>query len=393
MKVTRLEPIIVSIPYRESEHSTRVQRDGVTDVIVRLETDTGLVGWGESCSGANVESIAEAVKAAIPIVIGRDPWNTEAIAADFFGAGLWDMRPMTGNFAYAGIDMALWDLCGQACDQPLYNLFGGLRRRSIDYMCYLKQAPPDDVARQCRVGLEAGCSVFYLKVGLNVDDELPMVEAIRQTAGPSAKIRIDANGAWSVSDATRYLATFDRFRIDFAEAPVRSEPLRNMVEIRTRTPVAICANEGLGRISDVWEYIRSRAADVLCFSPYWVGSLAAFHRLAHAAQIEGINDVKHTHGEFGIAATACQHLLLTLPNLVDGNQQVAFFMADDVLTEPLPIARRARWDVPTGTGLGLRVDEEKVLKYHRLYEEIGQFLPYKPEMLARETRDDSQSSI
>ena len=115
MKITRLDATIVSVPYRESEFSSRVHRDGVTDVIVRVETDNGLVGWGESCSGANVESVYEAVKAATPIVVGRDPWNTEAIAADFFGAGLWDMRPMTGNFAYAGIDTALWDICGQDC--------------------------------------------------------------------------------------------------------------------------------------------------------------------------------------------------------------------------------------------------------------------------------------
>ena len=252
MRISRLDTIIVSVPYRQSERSTRVQRDGVTDVLVRLETDNGLEGWGESCSGANVESIAEAVKAAAPMVVGRDPWNTEAIAADFFGAGLWDMRPMTGNFAYAGIDMALWDICGQSCGQPIYQFFGGLRRRSVDYMCYLKQDTSENVARQCHSGLEMGCRVFYIKVGMDVEQELRMIEAIRETIGPTGKIRIDANCAWTVSEATRYLAAFDRYQIDFAEAPVRSEPLRNMVEMRQRTPVAICANEGLGRASDAW---------------------------------------------------------------------------------------------------------------------------------------------
>lgn len=388
MKVTRLEPIIVSVPYREREVSSRVDRDGVTDVLVRVETDAGIIGWGESCSGANVESVYEAVKSAIPIVVGRDPWSTEAIAADFFGTALWDMRPMTGNFAYAGIDMALWDLCGQACGQPLYNLFGGLRRRSVDYMCYLKQGSPDDVARQCREGMAMGCRVFYIKVGVDFDAELAMVRAIREIVGPAGKIRIDANGAWSLNEAVRYLSDFDRYRIDFVEAPVRSEPIRNMVEIRQRTPVAVCANEGLGRASDVWEYVRARAADVLCFSPYWVGTLTGFHRLAHAAHLEGIEVVKHTHGELGIAAAACQHLLLTLPNITDGHQQVAAFMEGDVLAEPVPIAAAARWGVPKGPGLGIRVDEEKVQRYHRLYEEIGQFMPYKPEMLAREERDE-----
>jgi len=240
MRITHIEPIIVSIPYRQAERSTRVHREGVTDVLVRVETDAGIVGWGESCSGANVESICEAVKAAIPIVVGRNPWHTEAITADFFGAGLWDMRPMTGNFAFAGIDMALWDICGQICGQPLYHLFGGLRRRYVDYFCYLKQGPIEDIVQQCRQGLAMGCRVFYLKVGLDFEQELKMVEVIRQTIGPAGKIRIDANSAWSLNEAVRYLAEFDRFRIDFAEAPVRSEPIRNMVEIRAHTCCHLC---------------------------------------------------------------------------------------------------------------------------------------------------------
>lgn len=283
MRVSKLAATIVSVPYRETEFSSRVGRDGVTDVLVRLETDTGLVGWGESCTGANVESIHEAVTSATPMVVGRDPWNTEAIAADFFRAGLWDMRPMTGNFAFAGIDMALWDLCGQDCGQPLYNLFGGLRRQSVDYFCCLKQGTIEELVRQCRAGLEVGARVFYLKVGLDFPRELAMVKAIREVIGPERKIRVDANCAWSSNDALRYLAEFDRYRLDFVEAPVRSEPIRLMAELRQRTVVAVCANEGLGRASDVWVYIRARAADVLCFSPYWVGTLGNFHRLAHAA--------------------------------------------------------------------------------------------------------------
>jgi L-Ala-D/L-Glu epimerase len=387
MKITDLQATIVSVPYQEPERSSRVDRDGVTSVIVRIETDTGLVGWGESCSGANVESIYAAVQAAIPMVHGRNPWNTEAIAHDFFNHGRWDMRPMTGNFAYAGIDMALWDLCGQACGQPLYNLFGGLRRRALSYFCYLKQAPLEALAEQCRRGLEMGCEEFYLKVGIDFAQELQMVETIRATIGPRRHIRLDANCAWTVAQATRYLAEFDRYQIDFIEAPVPSEPIRNMLEMRTRTPVTLCANEGLGRVSDVWEYIRARACDILCYSPYWVGTLANFHRLAHAAHWEGLQVVKHTHGELGIAAAACHHLLLTLPNAISGHQQVAAFMEDDILAEPLPIAHSARWGVPDGVGLGVRVDEEKVAKYHRLYQEVGQFLPYKPYMLAAEEKE------
>jgi L-Ala-D/L-Glu epimerase len=383
MKITRIEPIVVSVPYKHREVSTRVQRDGVTDVLVKITTDTGLVGWGESCPGSNVESIYEVIKSAIPYLTGRNPWDREAIAADFFGAAHWYNRPMTGNFAFASIDMALWDLCGKDCHQPVYNLLGGRVRRSVDYFCYLARTTVEDVVQQARRGIARGYSVFYIKVGIDVAEELPMIAALREAVGPDRKIRIDANGVWTVNEAVRYLAEFDRYRIDFAEQPVWPEPVRNMVELRQRTPVALAANEGLWRVCDVYEVIRARAADVLCFSSPWVGTLAQLHRLSHLAHLEGLRVCRHTHGELGIMAAASHHVSLTLPNLVDGNQQTAEIMADDVLTEPLPIATGATWGIPAGVGLCIEVDEAKVEQYHRLYQERGQFLPYQPAMFQR----------
>src|ERR1700736_3962196 len=125
MKITNLDATIVSVPYRRRETSSLVQRDGVTDIIVKLTTDSGLIGWGESCSGANVESVREAIMSAVPIVVERNPWNRDAIARDFFETALWEYRAPTANFAFAGIDMALWDLCGKHTGQPLCNLLGG----------------------------------------------------------------------------------------------------------------------------------------------------------------------------------------------------------------------------------------------------------------------------
>ena len=383
MKITGIEPITVSVPYTHRETSSRILRDGVTAVLVKITTDDGLVGWGESCPGPNVESVYEAVKSTIPLFKGRNPWDREAIAADFFWTAHWYNREMTGNFAFAGIDMALCDLCGKACAQPLYNLFGGLLRGCVNYFCYLAYGAPEDVAAQARRGVEKGYTVFYVKVGIDFDAELPMVAAIREAIGPKRKIRIDANGSWSVNEAVRYLAEFDRFRIDFAEQPVWPDPVEGMVELRGRTPVAFSANEGLWQVCNVHRAIKLRAADVLCFSSNFVGTLAQFHRLSHQAHLEGLKVCRHTHGELGLMAAASHHVCLTLPNIVDGNQQTAEMMADDILTHPLPIAFGPDWGVPEGVGLCVEVDEEKVRRYHRLYEKQGQFLPYQPSMFGQ----------
>lgn len=148
-----------------------------------------------------------------------------------------------------------------------------------------------------------------------------------------------------------------------------------MLEVRNRSMVALSANEGLWSAEDAYEQITRRTADVFCFSPYWVGSLVQFQRISCVAGFERLKVCKHTHGELGIAAAACQHVLLTLPSIVEGHQQTAQMMQDDILTSSLPIATGPAWGVPTGPGLGIQVDLAKLAKYAKYYRENGQFLP------------------
>jgi len=178
----------------------------------------------------------------------------------------------------------------------------------------------------------------------------------------------------------RNLTMLDTFDIDFMEQPVSPDPLSNMSEVRSRTPVAVCANEGLWTAEDAYRQITNRTADVYCFSPYWVGSLLQFQRISFVAAFERLQICKHTHGEFGIAAAAAHHALLTLPNIVEGNQQTAQMMQDDVLTTPLPIAHGPYWSFSPVPGLGIEIDEEKVGTYGEYYRERGQFLPNDPQL-------------
>lgn len=383
MRVATLEATPVSVPYLHREVSSQVARDGVTDVVVRIETDDGLVGFGEACSGADVASIVAAIEAMAPFVVGSDPWNRDAVQHVLYTHGLWQFRAGTANFAWAGIDMALADVAAQAARVPLYKLFGGLRRSEVSYFFYLSRGSSEELAAQCAVGLAAGFETFYLKVGVAPAADLAMVAAARSALGPGPRLRLDANASWSLPEAVRNLAAMAEHDIDLIEQPVREDPIEQLAELRARVPIAVCANEGLWSEADAYARIRARQADVYCFSPYWVGSLGAFQRLAHVAELEGLQVCKHTHGELGIAATACQHLLLTLPNGVEGHQQTAHVMAGDVLEQPLPIASGPRWGVPEGIGLGVVPSTDLIADGHRRYELEGQYLPYQAEQLRR----------
>src|SRR5262245_39010975 len=102
MNIAKLETSIVRVPYRRAETSSLINRGGVTDVIVKLTTEEGLIGWGECTRAADVVGIESAVRAMAPLVVGRDSWDKEAIHQDLALQALWAFQPMTGNFAFAG---------------------------------------------------------------------------------------------------------------------------------------------------------------------------------------------------------------------------------------------------------------------------------------------------
>jgi L-Ala-D/L-Glu epimerase len=386
MKVAAVETIPVSVPYRRREISSQVARDGVSDVLVKVTTDDGLIGWGEACCGADTASIEAALRAMTPFVVGRDPWNRDAMRRDVFTHGLWQFRAGTGNFAWAGIDMALWDLCGRACGEPVWRLLGGLERQEATYFYYLARDTRDGLEAQVADGLASGFEVFYLKVGLGDAEDLELVSIVREALGPGPRLRLDANGSWTLPQALRNLRALSEHDIDFVEQPVRDHPVEQLAEVRARTDITVCANEGLWSEAEAYARIRARQADVYCFSPYWVGSIGGFHRLAWLAHYEGLQVCKHTHGELGLAAAAGQHVVLTLPNAVEGHQQTAYLLEHDILTEPIPIASGPRWGAIEGAGLGVDVDDDAVAEAAARYRLEGQYVPWQDFHRATEER-------
>jgi L-alanine-DL-glutamate epimerase-like enolase superfamily enzyme len=384
VRIETVEVTPVSVPYRYREISSQVARDGVSDVLVKLTTDDGLVGWGEACCGADTASVEAALRAMTPFVVGRDPWNREAMRRDAFTHGLWQFHSGTGNFAWAGIDMALWDICGRACGQPIWRLLGGLLQPEATYFYYLARGSRESLEAQVGDGLEAGFEVFYLKVGLDDADDLEQVTTVREALGPEPRLRLDANGSWTIPQALRNLRAMREYDIDFVEQPVRDHPVGQLAELRARIDTVVCANEGLWSEADAYARIRAREADVYCFSAYWVGSIGSFHRLSRIADHEGLQVCKHTHGELGLAAAAAHHVVLTLPNGVEGHQQTSYLLEHDILVKPIPISGGPRWGPIEGPGLGVEVDDDAVAEAAERYRIEGQFRPWQDYQLAKE---------
>jgi L-alanine-DL-glutamate epimerase-like enolase superfamily enzyme len=225
--------------------------------------------------------------------------------------------------------------------------------------------------------MRRGYDTYYFKVGVDTQREEKMLEVIREHIGKNGKLRVDANQAWTVPQAIKTIERWHAlFDLDFVEGPVPVEPIDLTLEVKSKVIPAICVNEGLWKQSDAIRLMRSRAGNYVCFSPYWVGTLRRFSTLTHLAHHEGQIVCKHTHGEFGLAAAAGQHMMLASPNSDSGNQQTAQMMADDILKERIPIMDGPEWGRIEGPGLGVEVDEDKIGKYHEAYLRDGEFTPY-----------------
>ena len=137
MKIEKIDLYPVSVPYKLIEKSSRVYRSGVSDIIIKITTNDGIVGWGEATRTASAKVILEALNAMKPILINSNPWQNLEHENNIYNTALWHWSPITANLAYGGIDMALWDIYGKDTGKPIYELLGGNLRNEVNYFYYL----------------------------------------------------------------------------------------------------------------------------------------------------------------------------------------------------------------------------------------------------------------
>jgi glucarate dehydratase len=377
MKIDKVELIPVSVPYKHDEISSRVSRSGITEIIIKITTDNGLVGWGESPRIASAEVILKAIESMIPMMLNQDPWQNQLLEKNVYHDSNWQWSQMTANLAYGGVDMALWDIYGQETGLPIYKLLGGNLREYVDYFYYLQWDEPDHLLKQCTEGLDKNYDVFYMKIGVNEIIEEEMIRQVRSIIGNDKKIRLDINMAWDVPKAKKLINEWnEKYNLDFVEAPVPIQPLNLMKEVNDKVDASLCINEGLWQESEFYNIINNKCADFLCCSHYFVGSIRKFVNLANYSNFMGWQICKHTHGELGLTAVIGQHLMLAIPNACDGHQQTAQNMADDILSEEIPITNSNSWGLIDKPGLGVNVDEDKLEFYHKKFLENGEYLLY-----------------
>jgi len=370
MKITRIETIPIRVPVKP-ELAIKAGRGGHHSVspflLVKVHTDTPHVGLGEaSCtprwSGEDQFSAGHFINTYFaPLLVGQDPTQIESLTAKF-------TFPVAGNyFTKSAVEMALWDLAGKAQDKPVYELLGGKVRDYVATKWSVSGQPPEQAAGIARWAIDQGFKKMKVKVGLNPDDDVARVRAIREVIGAHTKLGVDANGGYGTPEIA--IATIKRLRefdIYFAEQPILPGDAHAMAQVRQNIDIPLIADESVYTLTDARILAREKACDVFSIYIGKAGGIAPARAIADFALQHNIQCTIGSNLELGVGSAAMTHLALA-HRAIDPDHYPCdiigpFFYEDDILKEPLPL-KPGEARASARPGLGVELDDKKVEKY------------------------------
>lgn len=371
MRITELVATPVAVPYLKEERWAYGVRRGLVSVLLEVRTDEGLTGLGEAPAYPSADIVAAVLRTVEPLVLGEDPLGIERLMNRINIVGTWHHVKATSP-AIAAVEMACWDLLGKTCGQPVVALLGGSVRDRAESIFYLGLEDPAAMGKSAQEAVGQGYSTLYFKVGSDRPDlDLERLAAVRDGAGPEARIRVDANESWSSGTAIRMIARMAPYDLEFVEQPVSGRNLPEMAYVRGRIDVPVLANEASWTRHDQLAVITAGAADAISVDNQMDGGLLNLKRSAGIADAAGIPVVKHSLGELGVATAAALHVICSTPNFLYANQAYTALLSDDVVAGDPLRPRTGTLAVPTGPGLGVELDSERVARYAELYEREG----------------------
>lgn len=368
MKITSVECIPVRVPIRE-EVAIRA-KGGCHSLspflLVKVHTDEGICGLGEvSCtprwSGEDQVTAAHFIRTILaPVLAGQDPRDIEVLTARLRGV-------LFGHpFTKAALEMALWDILGKATGLPVYRLLGGPVREFIPTKWSISGVEPARAAAIATWALEQGFETMKVKVGIDAEQDVARVRAVREAIGPAIRLGVDANGAWNPTTAVTMIRRLCDFGIYFAEQPVPPGDVNWLAEVRRQVSIPVVADESVYSAQDALSLVRAGAADALSAYVGKAAGIGPARKVAVIAESAGLGCTIGSNLELGVGTAAMVQLAMATPGITADEFPCdiigPLYYTDDILTEPLALSGGKAQPIDR-PGLGVELDEEKVRRY------------------------------
>lgn len=379
MKISDLKTEIVAVPSKGPADNFSLG-GGIWKVvvIVKVLTSDGFIGLGEAIppfSDMDFEGAKRIIDSAKPLLVGEDVFNVEPIKKKLYAAyNLTHFHIHAANWALNAIEMALWDLVGKQCGKPLYKIWGGAFRKKIPYYGSLTRTPgitPEEIAKQSVELVNRGFKTLYLKIGLDVEEDIECVKAMRESVGykSNIKIRVDANQAWTPGQAIQIINRLEKYDLEFVDQPVLMYNLDGLARVRSAVNVPVASHESSWTFYEALNVIKKEAADVIHIDPRFDAGFTGARITAGMAEAAGLPVLLHSFYELGIAQCAYMHLAASCPNFILANQSAYDSLIDDVIMGGRLEFKDGCMDLPEKPGIGVELDTQRMEKYHAAYEE------------------------
>lgn len=356
MKISRVTVTIVEVPqvppiapYRSHIRTSSTTQSG----IVRVDTDEGLVGWGEfnvnflpNLSARQMQREAESW------AIGRDPLNITAYHAEC---------PLEIKLK-SGIELALWDILGKARGVPVAALLGGILRPHVELAACMGIQSYERAGEIASEYVEQGFTTLKTKAGSQMEEDLEMVRGIRDAVGNRLKLRIDPNRAYSPEQAAELGRRLEEYDLEYFEQPIPAVPLSDAHWLRRQTKTPIALNESVTDPKSVLDIFNADAAAFILPDTHIAGGILPCVQIGWLCDAAGVPCIMHCGHDLGPKTAAMVHIAAAHPAYSLANDSTYYGLQDDVVTEPFEIIR-GRIAVPDRPGLGIEGDPEKLARY------------------------------
>jgi galactonate dehydratase len=340
---------------------------------LKVETDEGVVGWGEPVVEGRAHSVAAAVDELADYLIGKDPRNIEDHWTVLYRGGFYRGGAIHMS-AIAGIDQALWDIKGKALGVPVYDLLGGKVRDKIRVYSWIGGDRPGETATQAKeraargftaIKMNASEELQYVDSFEKVDRVLANVAAIREAVGPHFGIGVDFHGRVHKPMAKVLFKELEPYRLMFIEEPVLSEHADSLKEFAGLANIPIALGERLYSRWDFKQILQDGYVDILQPDPSHAGGITETRKIANMAEAYDVAIALHCPlGPIALAVNLqidanCYNAFIQEQSLGihynQGNDLLDYVKNPEVFDYADGYVK-----IPSGPGLGIEVNEEYV---------------------------------
>jgi len=374
MKITNVRTHVLEAALSKPFAYSRAWYDTRTAMLVEIETDVGLTGWGECYGPARMT--AAVVQSMASWLIGENPLRTDFLWQSIYARLRDHGQKGVVVEGLSGVDIALWDIKGKRFGVPVYQLLGGAFRTEVQaYATGLYRQKSGDplryLAEEAAGYVAEGFKAIKLKVGFGVEEDAAVTRALRLAIGADVALMVDANHAYDAVSAIRLGRKIEEYDIGWFEEPVPPEDLAGYRAVKAALTIPIAGGECEFTRFGFRELLVSHAVDIIQPDTCAAGGLSECKKIADMAEAFGVRYNPHVWGT-GIAIAASLHLLAGVPthtptSLAPLQPMLEFDRTEHpirqaILTRPIEhVGGMVR--VPDGPGLGIEVNREALLSF------------------------------